>query len=149
VVDVSVPEAPVEAGHYSTPSRAQDVTLDGPYAYVADAWGGLLILRYAPICPDPLAAVAIEGPVQGTEGDSYQFEADVEPLGATRPITYTWEPDPVLGQGTPEATYSWSIAGTYPLTVTANHCGGTVTGTLTVTIEPLSRVYLPLVLRNH
>ena len=46
-------------------------------------------------------------------------------------------------------TYSWPITGTYPLTVTADHCGGAVTGTLTITIEDPSQIMLPLVLRNH
>jgi len=149
VVDLSTPEAPQEVGYYTTPWRAPAVALDGPYTYLADAWGGLVILRYAPLCPDALSAVTIEGPTEGTTGWPCQFHVAVEPLAATRPITYTWEPEPDEGQGGLDISYSWPVSGTYPITVTADHCGGTVTGTLSITIAEPWRVLLPVVLKGY
>ena len=124
------------------PTRSRSRTLEWYSTWVRES----VIRCYL---SQPLAEVAIAGPTAGAAGLSYTLQAQVAPLGATRPITYTWEPEPVLGQGTPDTTYSWSLASTYPLTVTAEHCGGIVTGTLTINIEPLPRVYLPLVLRGH
>ena len=46
MLDVSDPAAPAKVGYYDTPGFAFGVALDGGYAYVADAAGGSLILRY-------------------------------------------------------------------------------------------------------
>jgi hypothetical protein len=48
IVDVSNPAVPTEVGFYDTP-EARGVTVAGDYAYVAAGYGGLLILRLAPL----------------------------------------------------------------------------------------------------
>ena len=46
ILNVSDPEAPAEVGFYRTPGGAVDVAVAGGYAYVADSYGGLAILRF-------------------------------------------------------------------------------------------------------
>ena len=46
IIDVSNRAAPAEVGFYDTGGSAYGVTVTGHYAYVADADGGLLILRF-------------------------------------------------------------------------------------------------------
>jgi hypothetical protein len=46
VIDVSDPSSPDLVGYYDTPGSAYDVFTLGGYAFVADGYGGLLILKY-------------------------------------------------------------------------------------------------------
>ena len=46
IIDVSVPSSPSEVGFYDTPGWAWGVYVQGDLAYVADGYGGLIILRY-------------------------------------------------------------------------------------------------------
>jgi hypothetical protein len=45
VVDISNPASPALAGGYNTADYANDVTVSGNYAYLADGWNGLLRLN--------------------------------------------------------------------------------------------------------
>jgi hypothetical protein len=46
VVDISDPSAPLGVGYHDTPGQATDVSVVGGHIYVADARGGLTILRF-------------------------------------------------------------------------------------------------------
>jgi hypothetical protein len=81
----------------------------------------------------PVTGVSINGPETGTINTAYAFTAMVSPLDASTPITYTWSPEPVSGQGTAAvASLSWSTPGAKTITVTAQN-GGSATGTHTIT----------------
>jgi len=45
IIDVSNPSSPSEIGYYDTPGAAMGVYVFGNYAYVADGYSGLVILR--------------------------------------------------------------------------------------------------------
>ena len=62
-------------------------------------------------------------------------------------MTSTWAPEPGEGQATPDATYSWAAPGLWVITVTAENCGGVVTGTHTIAVK--KQIYLPLILKQH
>lgn len=93
-----------------------------------------------------LTGVTITGPTVGSANTPYAFTGTVAPADATLPVTSTWAPAPVSGQGTPTATYQWSTPGAYTVTLSAENCGGIVEATHEITIR--NRVYLPLVLNN-
>jgi len=86
-------------------------------------------------CRYPLEGVGIEGPGRGDTITSYAFTSIVTPSWATEPITYTWSPEPVDGQGTEVATYTWPIAGVHAITLTAENCGGPVSAVHTIAIS--------------
>ena len=92
-----------------------------------------------------VTGVNISGPVTGTVGADHTFAATVSPLDASTPITYTWSPEPVSGQGTFAATYRWSTFGDKTITVTAVNCGGSAVDDHDIDIW--DGVYMPLVLR--
>ncbi|TKJ41071.1 hypothetical protein CEE37_05235 [candidate division LCP-89 bacterium B3_LCP] len=47
VVDISIPNRPVETGHCLTPNYCYDVVINGDYAYVACNYAGLRIINIA------------------------------------------------------------------------------------------------------
>ena len=81
----------------------------------------------------PVTGVSISGPVTGTVNTAYDFTAMVSPLDASTPITYTWSPEPISGQNTAVASFSWSTPGAKTITVTAANSGGSATATHTIT----------------
>lgn len=96
-------------------------------------------------CSIPLNAIAVSGPITGFTGTPYQFAATISPADATTPITYTWSPQPVTGQGTSDATYQWATTGTYTVTAEAENCGGQVVGTHQITLaEPEQQCPAPV-----
>jgi hypothetical protein len=134
-------------GQYDTPGDIWGMVVAGYYTYAADWGGGLLVLRYAGLCPDALTSVGIIGPATVTNRGAWPFRARVWPLGATPPITYTWSPEPDEGQGMSEVHYSWVNTGTVTLTVSAEKCWTLVTDTHRVDIRDKLWVYLPIVPR--
>jgi hypothetical protein len=91
--------------------------------------------------------VQIAGPTQGLVNVTYPFTATVNPSNTTLPITYTWAPEPMSGQGTANAGYSWATEGTQTITIAASNVGGTVHATHTVAITP-RRTYLPITFKE-
>jgi hypothetical protein len=78
-------------------------------------------------CPAPVAGVTISGPGSGTTGVTVAFSATVDPGDATEPVIYTWSEEGLVGgQGTGEASYRWTTAGTHVISVTVQNCGGLV-----------------------
>lgn len=111
----------------------------------------ITISQPLPGCSVPLSGVTINGPTTGYTGTTYAFNAAIVPANATAPITYTWSPEPVSGQGAPSASYTWAMTGAKTISLTATNCGGTATDGHTIAINALGiqyYVYLPLVVRN-
>ncbi|MBN1483360.1 MAG: PKD domain-containing protein [Chloroflexia bacterium] len=101
----------------------------------------------------PVTAVNISGSTSGQVGFPYSFGADVQPGDATKPIQYTWNPAPGSGQGSANATYTWSSAGTYNINVTVSNCSGAgqASDDHSITISAggtVHKVYLPVLFKN-
>ncbi|MGD8968233.1 MAG: PKD domain-containing protein [Anaerolineae bacterium] len=108
-----------------------------------------ITLSEQPSCPHPITGVNIGGPTSGDINADYTFTATVVPSTATPPIAYVWSIDGLFsGQGTASATYRWSQAGHYQITLSASNCGGSKNDTHRIKVG-VSSLYLPLVARNH
>ena len=106
-------------------------------------------VNHGTTCPSPLTDIQINGPPIGQLDTSYAFHAVSSPSDVTPPVTYTWSPVPLNGQGTAQAIYSWATTGVHSVTVEAENCGGKRTATLDITIVDyeLTRIYLPVIVR--
>ncbi len=62
IIDVRNPASPVETGFFDTDDNALGVYVFGSYAYVADGFGGLYIIRN-----DLITGISSEGDVQVPE----------------------------------------------------------------------------------
>ncbi len=82
----------------------------------------------------PVDSVTISGPTSGVVNTTYTFAATVSPANASTPITYTWTPAPLSGQGMANAAYSWGADGSYTITVTAENGSGQATDTHVIVI---------------
>jgi parallel beta-helix repeat protein len=100
----------------------------------AHADHGIILSEPPPDCPRPLSDVTLTGPTNGYTDTQYTFNGGITPADATAPVTLTWSPAPLSGQGTLTAIYQWATPGTYSITLTAENCGGTETATQTITI---------------
>lgn len=100
-------------------------------------------------CPNPLTDVDITGPGLGEINTTYTYHAVNTPPNPTPPVTYTWSPTPLTGQGTAVATYRWATAGDYALWIETENCGGmrTATRETKIVAEELACVFLPVVVR--
>jgi uncharacterized repeat protein (TIGR01451 family) len=96
------------------------------------------------------SGVSITGPNQGFTNVGYDFTAQVTPVTTTQPITYTWQAtgqSAVIhtgGGASDMVNFSWPVAGTKTVTVTANNGFGSVMNTAQITIKRYT-LYLPLV----
>ena len=107
-----------------------------------------ITLSEQPTCDYPITGVTIGGPTEGDKDTDYAFTATVQPSNATLPINYTWSSDGLVsGQGSANATYRWSQAGDYQITVSASNCGGSKNDSHTIEIGK-EYIYLPFVLRG-
>lgn len=95
----------------------------------------------------PLEGIVITGPVTLSAGEAGIYQSVVTPITASRPITFAWN----NGTAAPSAVYSWTISGTYTVSLTAtNVCGGVRSASLPVQVlVPSYAFYLPLVLRRQ
>jgi len=122
---------------------------DGTAEFVAypNANMARLIITYGPPPCYEATGVTIAGPTQGITDTDYTFEADITPVTATLPITYTWEAtDQSSTSGaTASALYTWPTPGVKTVTVTVENCGSTIFATHEVTItEPPPTCEFPL-----
>ncbi|HET91233.1 MAG TPA: DUF11 domain-containing protein, partial [Chloroflexi bacterium] len=149
--------SPAPHSGQGTESAQYQWAISGTYTIMLEAenCGGSLVTTHTiaiwgvpPDCPRPLAGVRISGPTGGHINTDLAFTAIPDPLNANEPITYTWSPEPVSGQGTAEAVYRWVEPDRYVIAVMAENCGWwPVSDDHAVLVEPF-RVYLPLVSRN-
>jgi hypothetical protein len=97
-----------------------------------------------------VSGVSITGPTIGYTNTLYSFTAQVTPVAASTPITYTWSPAPAAGSGA-LVGFTWATTGTKTITVTAENCGGSAEDSHAITISPAGEhhVYLPLVVREY
>ena len=86
-------------------------------------------------------SIAINGPIAGSVGITYNFSATVDPTTTTQPLMYTWE---ATGQVSVKhksglsdtVAFTWrDTPGTKAVTVTVTNFAGSVTGTHTITIN--------------
>ncbi len=121
-----------------------------PITVTASNCGGLVSTNRTIVvmCTAPLLLVDITGgaaPV--TAGEAVTLTALTDPPTPNPTVTYVWTPTPISGQGTAQAIYRWQAVGTYPVTVTATNCGGTVLGTanlvVTDTLAPTWGAFTP------
>jgi len=82
----------------------------------------------------PPTAVVINGSAQALLNTPYQLGASVSPLDVSTPLTYSWMPAPMVGQGTGMVTYTWQTTGTYAITVMVENTGGMVSNTIEVNV---------------
>lgn len=76
----------------------------------------------------------IEGPVQGLPSQVYTFTAAFSPTNITKPISYTWSPKPLIGQGTLNAIYQWQHLGTETVGFTVANKAGSISTTHKITL---------------
>mgnify|MGYP000243087475 CR=1 FL=1 len=88
-----------------------------------------------PICPYPLEGVWIDGRRIGRTGYPYRFTAHLTPTDPSPPITYTWSPEPDVGQGSQAVTYTRDTPNLYSLTLTVDSCGGVFSDTHVISIS--------------
>lgn len=86
-------------------------------------------------CTVPLLGVTIDGPTAGYTDTAYSFISTIDPADASLPVIYTWSPEPVSGQGTPGAIYSWSAEGQYTVELNVQNCGGLVSDSHVINIS--------------
>ncbi|RIK34117.1 MAG: hypothetical protein DCC55_33690 [Chloroflexi bacterium] len=98
--------------------------VDGPEGEVQDddVLGQFTIT--AAECPYPVTGLTLSGAETGVAGADYTYTANLEPLNASQPLTLTWAPEPVSGQGTSTAVYNWGSAGEQFVFASAENCGG-------------------------
>lgn len=87
--------------------------------------------------------VFLDGATGGVIDERLQFTATVNPIDATLPITYVWQPAglSMLEQLTgtlSSVTFSWAQAGTFPITVIAMNQNGLATDVFTVEVKMLA-----------
>jgi PKD repeat protein len=95
-----------------------------------DEWWSADNLRYAYYNPVPIEEVVIAGPTSLPSGISGLYSATYSPPTATLPVTFTWD----SGAAGATAAYSWTVPGTYTVTVTATNPFRQVSDTLAVTV---------------
>ncbi len=76
----------------------------------------------------------ISGVSEGYPTKVYTMTAAVTPSIMTRPVTYTWYPTPLRGQGTITATYRWMTTGPQTVGFSVTNRAGTISATHTITL---------------
>jgi uncharacterized repeat protein (TIGR01451 family) len=97
----------------------------------------------APTVINPISSLDITGPLTATLNSTSFFNATVNPITATLPVTYVWR---ALGQlpvtqvtgVSATVSFAWNTMGAKPITVTAANAGGAITTTRWITISSVA-----------
>jgi hypothetical protein len=89
----------------------------------------------------PPLSITLDGPTLGLTNTIHAFSADVFPVSATLPLTYTWQATghgPITHantmRGSDALSYTWDVTGVKAITVTALNSLGIATGTHSISI---------------
>lgn len=107
------------------------------------------------VCPADqvaLAAASLDGPATGKPGLVYTFTAEVAPLTATLPITYTWLADDHPPQVEVDSTgqqhgFTWENYGLKTIQLTIDNPVSSLVLSDTILVEPY-RLFTPLIRRT-
>ncbi|MEJ5311807.1 MAG: DNRLRE domain-containing protein [Anaerolineae bacterium] len=116
---------------------AAGFTGSAPFEAIPSTYRARLIITYGPPPCYPVTSVNIGGATQGVTDTQYTFTANILPVTATLPITYTWQADgqsAVSGQQS-AVTYTWATTGTKTITVTVSNCESSVVDTHQIVIN--------------
>jgi hypothetical protein len=103
----------------------------------------------------PLSGIALSGPAAGLVQTDLNFMAEVQPLTAATPLTYTWEAThqiPVTFRGglAETMTFRWEIAGSQTITVTVTGPTISISSSHILALsEPSEKFYLPVIRVNE
>ena len=86
-----------------------------------------------------LRQLTIVGPESGQVLDTYHFSLQAGPAQASIPLRYQWSPEPISGQGTANATYSWNTIAAQTISASATNCNSLGNATDSHTINILGR----------
>lgn len=134
------------------PTAVYSWTMPGTYAIAATATNpcgqaaAALTVTVLGDC-EPVQTAAISGPVTLAVGQEGLYSASYTPPTATQPVTITW----TAGDVGSTAVYSWTVPGTYTLTITVTNPCSTVGATFTVEVQEMPvqhHIYLPLIVRG-
>jgi len=113
-----------------------DLTLFNGDCQMATLPGALSVLDF-----EPLTGVLLDGPVLLATNAAGTYTAEPSPLNATQPLTFTWD-NGAIGA---TAVYSWTVPGTYTVTVVAEQADGAPGAPGAIFTETLMvEVYQPL-----
>lgn len=87
------------------------------------------------VTPILLTEVEITPPTVVTVDEPATFRSRIAPNNATRPLSYTWSPEPDSGQGDSQASYTFETAGTQTVTLVVQGPGNIVSDTVTVEVQ--------------
>ncbi len=119
------------------------VTASNPEGSTTDTFS--LLVRMPP------TRVTVSGAEAGRVNESYLFNASVDPITTTVPITYDWSVDGELSIShtagiTDTVLLSWEQPGIHKITVSASNSAGKVEGAWAFTIY--IKVFIPMSMRN-
>lgn len=78
-------------------------------------------------------SVYIFGPTTTELNTEVTLNADINPVDATN-LTYSWNPQPIRGQGTISATFKWDTAGTKQISLSVSNPAGSAQKTHQISI---------------
>jgi PKD repeat protein len=114
------------------PTAAYSWTMPGVYTITVTATNDCAEVtgtQVVQVC-QPVESAEVSGPAWLLVGEEGVYAATYLPLTATLPVTFTWH----NGTVGPTAAYSWTMPGSYTVTVTATNPCGEVTGTQVVQV---------------
>ncbi len=115
------------------------VTATNPCGHVSETLTVQVLCR-------PVEAVMVSGPAALAIGEQGLYTVTYVPLTATLPITLSWS-NGVTG---PTAAYSWTLPGSYSVTITVTNACSQLAHELQVEVKPVQYwVYLPLIIKGR
>ncbi len=129
-----------QTSHDVSPSHRYGAPGSYSVTLTATNFAGSSVATGTVVIYSPATGVAIDGPSTGRINTGHVFTATVEPITATRHITYVWQ---ATGQAaavhadrdiSDSLAFTWDLAGPKIVTVTATNGGGTLSTSLPITL---------------